>query len=199
MSQVMISWPARARYLVALGSNLPSSYGTSEKSLRHALDCTREYSCKLVNVSAFFSCPSFPAGNGPDYVNAAAEIEGPGHPREMLDILHAIEADFGRQRVQRWGQRVLDLDLVAAGDVVMPDATNQAKWRNLPLEKQVELTPDELILPHPRLQDRAFVLVPLAQIAPEWRHPLIGLTVAEMLDRLEPQLLEQMKPLETPA
>ena len=117
----------------------------------------------------------------------------------MLTILHAIESDFGRERRQRWGQRVLDMDLIAAGDFVMPNEKSQAEWRNLPLEKQKELAPDELILPHPRLQDRAFVLVPLAQIAPDWLHPLTDLTVVEMRDRLEPQLLAQMKPLETPA
>ncbi|MGL5008520.1 MAG: 2-amino-4-hydroxy-6-hydroxymethyldihydropteridine diphosphokinase, partial [Paracoccaceae bacterium] len=96
----------------------------------------------------------------------------------------SIENRFGRRRDQRWGMRTLDLDLVALGDSVLPDAATHARWRDLPATDQARIAPETLILPHPRLQDRAFVLVPLADVAPDWRHPLLNLTVSEMVARL---------------
>jgi 2-amino-4-hydroxy-6-hydroxymethyldihydropteridine diphosphokinase len=149
----------------------------------------------VVKVSRFFATPAFPVGTGPDYVNAAALLETELSPRALLDHLHEIEAELGRERLTRWGQRTLDLDLVAMGDLVLPDAATQDLWRDLPLERQRQEAPDRLILPHPRLQDRAFVLVPMADVAPDWRHPRVGLTVRQMLDRLDPADIATVKPL----
>lgn len=145
--------------------------------------------------SALYATPAFPAGNGPDYVNAAAALRWSGAPGALLDALHGIEAQFGRARDQRWGQRTLDLDLLAVGDRVLPDREVWAHWHDLPLRDQIGRTPDELILPHPRMQDRAFVLVPLAEIVPDWRHPVLGRTVREMRDALPRADLEAVKRL----
>ena len=76
-----------------------------------------------------------------------------------------------------------------------PDPATQASWRALSPERQGQEAPDRLILPHPRMQDRGFVLLPLAEVAPAWRHPLIGQTVREMLDALPPAALEGIAPL----
>lgn len=147
-------------------------------------------------VSRFFRTPAFPAGSGPDFVNAAFAIDWPGSPEDLLSLLHRVEADAGRTRINRWEARVLDLDLVAFGDDVRPDPATQTEWRNLPLAQAATRSPDRLILPHPRLQDRAFVLAPMADIAPDWRHPLTGRTVTEMLAALPPAERADIRPIE---
>jgi len=173
-------------YLIALGGNLRSEAGVPQQTLRAALALLEDGGVQLKAVSGFYRTPCFPPGAGPDYVNAAALIGYDGAPQKFLAVLHNVESQFGRERQQRWGRRTLDLDLVAAGQLVLPDQATHADWRNLPPEKQVESTPDQLIIPHPRLQDRAFVLVPLADVAPDWVHPILGLSVTEMLEHLPP-------------
>ena len=171
--------------LIALGANLTSPAGGPAETLRAALAALEEAGLAIRAVSDFYRTPAFPAGAGPDFVNAAAVIGGaPEGPAATLAVLHAVEARFARVRDRRWAGRTLDLDLLACGDAVLPDPATFARWRDLPAEAQAREAPDRLILPHPRLQDRAFVLVPLADVAPGWVHPVSGLDVRQMLAAL---------------
>ena len=171
-------------YLIALGGNLLSETGPPETTLRAALAQVASAGARVEAVSRMFRTPCFPAGAGPDYVNAAAVLAFDGNPAEMLQLLHEIEAAFGRARQQRWGQRTLDLDLLAAGSQVLPDRATFEAWQAMPLEQQMRRTPDRLILPHPRLHERAFALVPLNDVASDWVHPVLKRTVADMLSDL---------------
>lgn len=166
--------------LIALGANLPLPEKTPIETLQAAIFRLQQRGLVIRFVSRFYETPCFPQGAGPDYVNAALVAEWDGAPEALLAMLHEVEAEFSRTREVRWGMRTLDLDLIALGEAVLPDRETWAKWRGLPLEEQMRAAPDRLILPHPRLEDRAFVLVPLMDVAARWVHPVTGLSVAQM-------------------
>lgn len=163
--------------LIAFGANLPAPDGTPpQETCRRAIAAISALpGLRLAAVSRFYETVPVPVSDQPSYVNGALRLEGDADPAALLATLLAIEARFGRRRSVANAARSLDLDLIAMGDLV----------REPPL-------PDP-ILPHPRMQDRAFVLVPLADVAPLWRHPRIGRTVAEMLADLPPEEVAQVK------
>lgn len=183
--------------LVAFGANLPFQGEAPEQTVATACNELSEEGLSVLAVSRLYRTPCFPAGAGPDYVNAAAalQVNPEIDPASLLERLHRIEDHFGRKREQRWGMRTLDIDLLALGDSVLPDAATQDAWRDLATEAQRREAPDRLILPHPRLQDRAFVLVPLADVAPDWVHPRTGLSVRQMLEALPAEDRDAVKPL----
>lgn len=150
--------------LIALGGNLESrEFGTPLDALKASLEFLRERGIGVAAQSSWYRTAPVPASSQPWYVNAVARLE-PAPPAEaLLETLHAVEDRMGRERGERWAARTVDLDLLAHGRRIRgPDARS-------PLE-----------LPHPRLQDRAFVLRPLLDVAPEWRHPLLGRTAREL-------------------
>ena len=165
---------------IGAGSNVASSEGPPESTLAAALSLLCRESARICAVSRFFRTEAWPPGSGPGFVNAAALLRTTLPPRDLLALLHEVEARFGRRRDTRWGPRTLDLDLLFHGDRILPDPAMQAHWRDLPPDRQQVAAPEDLILPHPRLQDRPFVLIPLAEIAPGWRDPVTGRSVADL-------------------
>jgi 2-amino-4-hydroxy-6-hydroxymethyldihydropteridine diphosphokinase len=153
---------------------------------------------RVIAASRVYATPCVPAGAGPDYANAVVRLATPLSARALMADLHALEARYERQRSARWGARTLDLDLLDHGGAVAPDRSVWAFWAGLPAEEQRIRTPDRLILPHPRLQARAFVLVPLAEISPDWRHPVTGQTAAALRDALPEAERAAIRPLAPP-
>ena len=181
--------------LVAIGGNVTSLSGRPEQTIAHSIVDIYQRIGSPIGVSRLYRTPAFPTGSGPDFVNAAVAVRSDKSPDEILAILHDIEADHGRERKERWGARTLDLDLIAVGEKVLPDRETYDRWRLLDADQQRTQSPNQLILPHPRMQDRAFVLVPLADVAPDWRHPILGKSVAEMLSDLPPSARDEVVPI----
>ena len=195
MSQPLHQSQVRNLALIALGSNATSSAGGPQATLFAAISALGEIEGRVVKSSQLFETPCFPAGAGPDFVNAAVCFETVLCAKELLANLHSIERSFGRKRLTRWGQRTLDLDLLGFGDEVIPNRAEFLRWHDLPGDSQAKEAPDQLILPHPRMQDRGFVLVPLAEVAPDWIHPVLGQSVAQMLAALDPAEIRDVRPL----
>lgn len=154
--------------LVALGSNLPAAgYASPLDTLRAAIACLPAHGVAVERQSRFYTSPAWPPSDQPDYVNAVVAVTTDLPPLALLAELLRIEREFGRERSVPNAARTLDLDLIAYDDL----AVN---------------TPDgSLQLPHPRTALRPFVLLPLRDVAPDWRHPVTGRSVAQMLAGLD--------------
>jgi 2-amino-4-hydroxy-6-hydroxymethyldihydropteridine diphosphokinase len=148
---------------VALGANLPSPAGAPAETLTAALAALGREGVRPVAVSRFYRSPAEPPSGQPDFVNAVARVETALGPAALLECLHAVEAAFGRARGAANAARTLDLDLLDWHGVVSGGSP---------------------VLPHPRLQGRGFVLVPLAEIAPDWRHPVSRRSIGELVSAL---------------
>ena len=149
---------------IGLGSNLASNFGHREGNLREALRRLADLG-EVKAVSNFHDTEPVGYIDQPRFLNAAAVLETSLTPTELMRALLGIEHEMGRERVIAKGPRVIDLDLLLCGDRVMNTA--------------------ELTLPHPEMQERRFVLEPLNEIAGDWVHPVLRITVEEMLRRLE--------------
>jgi 2-amino-4-hydroxy-6-hydroxymethyldihydropteridine diphosphokinase len=181
--------------LIALGANLPSGGNPPIATVGRAIDFISSNNVLEVARSDLFSTPAFPDPTAPPYINACVSVQTTLSATALLAHLNAIEDTLGRVRGARWGARVIDLDLLSYGASVLPDRQTHDVWAGLSAKDQMAQTPDRLILPHPRIADRAFVLVPLAQIAPRWRHPITGLSALDMLERRPKAEIEAIQPV----
>ncbi len=167
--------------LIALGANRPSEQGAPRETLKAALSLLEARGISVEKTSRWMTSPAWPAGSGPDYINGAARVSTVLSPKSLLDAMHKVEAILGRHRNgDRWAARTCDLDIIACRSMVSPDI---ATWRYFEAAS-AEASRENLIVPHPQMHRRAFVLLPLADVEPTWRHPVFGLTVTEMISDL---------------
>ena len=181
--------------LIGLGSNLQWGSLDPADIISLSIYSLTAYPNSVKKISRFFQTPAFPIGSGPNFVNAAIMIRTKLTPQEVLAVLHEIEQQNARLREKRWAARTLDLDLLSYGASVIPNSEEFRYWFDLPLDRQMKEIPDKLILPHPRLHQRSFVLSPVMDIAPDWVHPVLGLSVAELYAQLSKEERCELKPL----
>ena len=147
--------------IIALGSNMGDREGYLNGAVEK-LNAVR--GCHVKKVSDFIETPPYGVTDQADFLNGCLEMETLMYPHELLDELHRIEKEAGRERIIRWGPRTLDLDIIFYDDMILQD--------------------DDLCIPHVEMHKREFVLKPLCGIAPYKRHPVTGKTVKEMLDEV---------------
>jgi len=154
--------------LIGLGANLAHlEYGPPRGTCEAGLEALERKNINILTRSSWYESAPVPPSGQSWFVNAVAQVATGMAPAELLTALHGVEADFGRVRGVPNAARVLDLDLLAYdGLVSLPGA-----WPELP---------------HPRLAVRAFVVFPILEIAPQWRHPVSGLTAAQLAEALPP-------------
>jgi len=145
-----------SRIFLSLGANL----GDRRRNLQEAVACLRA-AMRVTAVSPVYETAPWGDTDQPDFFNICLAAKTTQAPLELLQFLKRIETELGRKKSRRWGPRLIDIDILAYGDRVIRE-------RNL-------------TIPHPRMAERTFVLAPLADIAPEWVHPITGKSVAQML------------------
>ena len=146
--------------IVAVGGNLPGVSGSILENLESALKHFPSSKLMITKRSRWWRSRAWPDQTAPDYINGVVIVETPLDPLEALERLASIEAMFGRERPAPNAPRSLDLDLIAHG--------------------RTRLETEALILPHPRANERLFVMGPLAELEPTWRCPNCGLTAAQL-------------------
>ncbi|MBU6297488.1 MAG: 2-amino-4-hydroxy-6-hydroxymethyldihydropteridine diphosphokinase [Alphaproteobacteria bacterium] len=160
--------------LIALGANLASSVGLPAETIAEAVATLSRRGVKVVAESRFYATPAWPDPSDPPFVNAVVSVKTRFSPDALMKLLQEIETAYGRTRSAKNAPRTLDLDLI---DV----------------DGRIEDGPP--VLPHPRASERAFVLIPLADVAPRWRHPVSGKTIEQLIASLPEQDRTAVRPI----
>ena len=156
-----------SRIFLGIGANLTADgFDTPQAGCLAAIESLKDEGIDIVAISPWYKSAPVPISDQPWYHNAVVEIATAMRPEALIGILHDREAGFGRIRITRNEARVLDIDIVDFAGIVMDG---------------------NLTLPHPRMHQRAFVLRPLADLAPEWVHPISGKTITELLAQVDPE------------
>jgi len=164
--------------IIGLGANLAFNNFASLRATCGAAVAEMEHNdLKINSYSSWYQSPPWPPSDQPSYVNGACAVSTKLTPKKLLEQIFVIERSFGRERSAKNAARTLDLDLLA--------------YDSMQTDLESDLVP---ILPHPRLSERAFVLYPIQDIAPEWTHPRTGASVTKMISALpQPIEIKQME------
>ncbi len=165
--------------IIGLGANLPHpEHGAPARTLEAALGELQQRGVRVALRSRWYSSPPWPASlsGQPWYVNGAAVIDTQMDADSLLHTLHEVEWSFGRVRMERWAPRRIDLDLISYNGL-----------RSAPCSVHGVAN-----LPHPRMSARAFVLLPMREIAPDWCHPESGLHIDRLIDQIDCSGVEPM-------
>jgi len=155
------------RIFLGIGANLTADgFDTPQDGCLAAINSLKDEGIEIIAISPWYKSAPVPISDQPWYHNAVVEIATDLRPEELIGILHQREAGFGRIRITRNEARVLDIDIVDYGGLVMDG---------------------NLTLPHPRMHQRAFVLRPLADLAPDWTHPETNETISALLAAVDPE------------
>ena len=155
--------------LIGLGSNLSGPWGSPRKTVERALQTLDAWPVQLIRASTLMETAPYGVTNQPQFVNTVAIVRTALSPEALMRRLHGIEKAAGRKRIRHWGPRTLDLDILDYhGQTRRPRSTRHKS----------------LILPHPGIPLRNFVLCPILEIAPRWRHPVLRQSAKVMLQKL---------------
>ena len=162
----------RSRAAIALGSNLASQAGNSYITILTAMDALNAMADSVVESRSSLYRTAAVGPPQPDYFNACVVLSTLLSAPQLMQALLALEQQFGRERLERWGPRTLDLDLLLFDDLIVDHTLVQ--------------------VPHPRMAERAFVLMPLAEIAPQWNHPILQTSIADLVQHVSREGVQKL-------
>ena len=159
--------------IIGIGSNLISDrYRSRREACEASIKLLEKHNIQIIRQSSWYESLPIPPSSQSNFINGVIIVKTELNSFNLLKLLMKIEQKMGRRRAERFAARIIDLDLIAFDDQII-------RSKNL-------------TLPHPRLTQRAFVIKPIAEIAPEWRHPITGTQVVRMLETLSDQGISQL-------
>ncbi|MGF1649458.1 MAG: 2-amino-4-hydroxy-6-hydroxymethyldihydropteridine diphosphokinase [Hyphomicrobiaceae bacterium] len=165
---------------IALGADVEGTWGSPTASLPNAMARLRIHASGPIRQSHVYATPAIGGNQRRTYANAVMCMQTDISPRALLKLLKSLEREAGRRPAGRWASRPLDLDIVSYGTLINGWPPRPRQWQRLSI-------------PHARAHERAFVLIPLAEIAPEWRHPVLGVTAEHLLKRAGKRVASQRR------
>ncbi|MBO6503264.1 MAG: 2-amino-4-hydroxy-6-hydroxymethyldihydropteridine diphosphokinase [Kordiimonadaceae bacterium] len=178
--------------ILGLGANLPFAGAGPAPNLRAAINEISATTISNVTVSGFYLSTPVPHTDQPDFVNCVMSGTTQLSAKELMARCQSMETQYGRERDGRWQARTLDIDILDYGGQILPTAGD---WTKLMQDGRDGTIAADLIVPHPRLHERGFVLKPLAEIWPDWSHPVLGKTALELLNSLGSEEVDDVRPI----